>query len=93
MIGLLFGGLALLTGGCAGGVAYATGPGGGYYEYEYYPDLNVYYYPAGGYYHWYEHGHWKSGRHLPESYAVGQARHERLRYHTKQPWTEHGEHF
>ena len=85
--GLLLGGAALLTSGCAGGV-YATGPYGGYYDYDYYPGLNVYYYPAGGYYHWYGGGAWHTGRHLPAHYTIGHAYHEHMRFHTNRPWTE-----
>ena len=92
-VGLLLGGATLFTSGCAAHVGYASGPNGAYYDYDYYPGLNVYYYPSGGVYHWNDHGHWMSGQRLPEHYTLGNAHHERLRYHSQQPWTEHGEHF
>jgi len=87
-VGLLLGGLAALSSGCAGGVAYESGPYAGYYDYDYYPDLDVYYNPAGGYYHWYDGGHWRTGHHLPPRYTIGKAYHERMRFHTSHPWTE-----
>ncbi len=90
--GLVFGGMTLLTAGCAGtATTYTAVPYGASYEYEYYPDWNVYYYPAGGTYTWYEHGHWRSARHLPPRYTIGHARHERMRFHSREPWLERGE--
>ena len=88
--GLLLGGMTLITAGCAGTVsAYTPGPYGGGYAYDYYPDYNLYYYPAGGVYTWYDHGHWRSDRHLPPRYTIGHARHERRHYNTREPWREH----
>ncbi|HVM51441.1 MAG TPA: hypothetical protein VMU04_25645 [Candidatus Acidoferrum sp.] len=83
---LLLGSAAVLTSGCAGGT-YATGPYS-YYDYDYYPDLNVYYYPAGGYYNWYQGGVWHTGRHLPPRYTLAHSHHERLRFRTNRPWSE-----
>ena len=88
-IGLALGGVTLFTSGCASHETAST-PGlyGANYDYEYYPDWNVYYYPAGGTYEWYEHGHWRSGGHLPPRYTIGHARHERIRAHSQEPWRE-----
>ena len=83
--GLLLGGALLFSAGCAG-VGYA---GGGYYDYDYYPDWDVYFYPQGHLYYWNEAGHWRSGAHLPEHYALRGHHSEHFRGRTQQPWTEH----
>jgi hypothetical protein len=57
-----------------------------YYDYEFYPDWNVYYYPAGETYYWAENGHWRSSHQLPPRYTIGQARHERVHSPSQQPW-------
>ncbi|MGH7954242.1 MAG: hypothetical protein ACREFE_20295 [Limisphaerales bacterium] len=88
-IGLLFGGWVLFSVGCAG-VVYPAGTVG-YYDYDYYPDLDVYFYPEGGVYYWNEGGHWSSGRRLPPTYHFHEESHEQLRLHSRQPWTEHHE--
>ena len=76
----------LLSAGCAG----AGYVGGGYYDYDYYPDWDVYYYPQGRLYYWNEAGHWRSGAELPHRYDLHQHREsQRLHLHTAQPWTEH----
>jgi hypothetical protein len=91
-LSLLLGGVAVLTPGCAGTVAYTPGYYGAGYDYDYYPGLNVYYYPAGGYYHWYDGGRWNTGRHLPPRYTIGHAPHERMHSQTQEPWREHEHH-
>jgi hypothetical protein len=91
--GLVLGGMSLITAGCAGtATTYtAASPYGEDYEYEYYPDWNVYYYPAADTYTWYEQDHWRSSRHLPPRYTIGHARHEPRRFQSPEPWMEHGD--
>ena len=83
--GLLSGGVIWLTPGC---VTHAEVGVGGYYDYEYYPDREVYFYPEGRVYYWHEGDRWRSGRRLPAQYGLREARHEHFRAHTRQPWTE-----
>ncbi|HEY1663063.1 MAG TPA: hypothetical protein VGI03_11650 [Verrucomicrobiae bacterium] len=71
----------------AGCVAYGPGPDG-YYDYDYYPDVDVYYYPVGGYYYWNEGGAWHHGRDLPSHYTVHAESRQSFQGHTRQPWTE-----
>jgi hypothetical protein len=85
--GLLVGSAVLLSAGCAG-VVYTEPAAGVYYNYDYYPDVGVYYYPADRVYYWNEGGHWHSGGHLPPKYVV-HGRHEQVHAHSRQPWTEH----
>jgi hypothetical protein len=92
-VGLLAGGGILCFTGCVG-VAYPVGPPGVYYDYDYYPDWDVYYYPAGHIYYWNDAGHWRSGREVPRRYHFNEERQEpreHLRLQTRQPWTEHHE--
>jgi len=86
-IGIAAGMWLALSTGCVG-VAY---PGGAavYYDYDYYPGWNIYFYPAGHIYYWNEGGHWRSGAHLPPAYHLNGQSHEQLRLHSRQPWTEH----
>ena len=86
-IGLMLGGVTLLAPGCVGPPV-VEGSVGAYYDYDYYPGLDVYYYPAGGYYHWYDHGRWRTGRHLPGRFDIAHAQPQRFRSHTQRPWTE-----
>jgi hypothetical protein len=74
--------------GCAG-PGYDGGGGVVYYNYDYYPDWDVYYYPQGRIYYWNEGGHWRSGAALPPRYDIQSRPHENLQLHTQQPWTEH----
>jgi hypothetical protein len=87
--GLLVGGAALLSAGCAD-VGYA-GASYGYYDYDYYPEGNVYFYPQGGIYYWNDAGHWRSGRRIPERYEWREEHREHLRLHSREPWIEHHE--
>ena len=85
-VGLFLVGPLLMTG-CA------TYDGGGgavvYYDYNYYPDCDVYYYPRAHVYYWNEGGAWRSGGQLPDRYA-GHVQHtEQLRVQSQQPWTAH----
>jgi hypothetical protein len=72
----------LLSGGCA-----VYGPDGGY-AYDYYPDTDVYFYPAGGYYYWNDGGRWYHGRNLPAHYTVNVQNRQSMQFHTTHPWTE-----
>jgi hypothetical protein len=82
---LFLGSAMLFFTGC---VTYAPGPDG-YYDYDYYPERDVYFYSAGGIYYWNDGGHWRHGRHLPPQFALHQENREHLQLHTRQPWTEH----
>jgi hypothetical protein len=88
-LGSLIGVSALLSGGCAD-VGYVGGSYG-YYDYDYYPDGQVYFYPQGGIYYWNDRGHWRSGRRLPGGYELHEEHREHLRLHSREPWTEHHE--
>jgi len=84
-VGLCLAVPALITG-CS---TYDSGGGVAYYDYDYYPDWDVYYYPHGHVYYWNESGAWRSGERLPEHYH-GHAMHtEHLHLHSQQPWNEH----
>lgn len=83
--GLLLGGI-LVTSGC---VAYGGGGGGVYYDYEYYPDCDAYYYPRSHIYYWNEGGTWRSGDRLPDRFNGHAQPAEQLHLHSQQPWTEH----
>lgn len=76
---------SLLIQGCAATVE----AGGPYYDYDYYPDGDVYYYPHGHVYYWNEGGAWRSGERLPDRYAGHTQHSEQLHLHSQQPWTEH----
>jgi hypothetical protein len=90
------GGVALWTGGCCtttdrnhehyGELGHH---GSNYYEYDYYPDANVYFCPEGRMYYWYDDGCWKSGPRLPDRYVLREEHRQRLRVRTPEPWTEH----
>jgi hypothetical protein len=82
---LLLGGVMWLAPGC---VTRAEVGYGGYYDYDYYPDSDVYFYPEGRVYYWHDEGHWRSGRRLPPHFDLREAHHEHFRSHTRQPWTE-----
>lgn len=90
---LVLGASLLFSGGCAiRGVVYPAGPPPGVvYDYDYYPDWNVYFYPRGGIYYWHDDddGHWHSGVHLPHRYEFHHEHPEHLRLHTPRPWTAH----
>jgi hypothetical protein len=86
----------LFSAGCAeheehehyGGGAYYGG-GATYYDYDYYPDEDIYFYPEAHVYYWNDGGRWRSGRDLPPRYRLNEERREHLRLHSRQPWTEH----
>ncbi|HVM51442.1 MAG TPA: hypothetical protein VMU04_25650 [Candidatus Acidoferrum sp.] len=86
-MGLLFGGACLLTQGCSSTEAVTGPPAVATYDYDYYPDWNVYYSASDGTYHWYDNGQWRAARHLPPRYASRTARHETVTFDTQTPWT------
>ena len=85
-MGLLFGGACLLTQGCSSTEAITGPPAVATYDYDYYPDWNVYYYPAGSTYYWYDNGTWVSGSRLPPRYVIRTARHEHVHSQSREPW-------
>jgi len=89
---LMAGSGLLFVPGCAvhGGVAYEGTPGP-YYDYDYYPDANVYYYAPDRVYYWNEGGRWISGGALPPRYALHHEHVQHYRYRTREPWTERKE--
>ena len=89
-LGLLFAGGVLLSAGCAVNGRVASGGGGGavYYDYDYYPGGDFYFYPKERLYYWNEGGHWTSGAQLPSRYHLEHERHEHLRARTREPWNE-----
>jgi len=82
--GLIVGSTLLIFTGCETRVS-----GGAYYDYDYYPGHDVYFYPQGRTYYWNEGGRWRSGRDLPPQIDIHAETHETFRGHTRQPWTEH----
>jgi len=61
----------------------------GYYAYDYYPDVEVYYYPARHVYWWNDHGHWRSGRRVPPNIELHE--HVRVNINSREPWRHHDE--
>jgi hypothetical protein len=59
-----------------------------YYDYDYYPDWDLYYYPAEHVYYWRDGDTWVSGRELPDRYSLHEHRYEHLRLHSRHPWEE-----
>lgn len=57
------------------------------YDYDYYPDEEVYFYPATGVYFWFGGGGWHSGRHVPSGIEL----HDRVRVNlqTSRPYEQH----
>ena len=84
--GVLLGSGLLFSTGCVG----VATPSGGvvYYDYDYYPDWDVYYYPAGHVYYWHRGGFWHHGPDLPGWYHGAPAHIEHFRGHTTRPWNE-----
>jgi len=79
---LALGAMALGTG-C---VATVGGEGAYYYDYDYYPDWDVYYYPEHHVYYWNEEGRWHSAERLPEHYDLRNRHVEHLHSHNREPW-------
>jgi hypothetical protein len=61
----------------------------GYYDYEYYPDSEVYYYPTEHVYYWRDHDRWEHGRDLPGHIRVDRDSHVALRLNTARPYDQH----
>jgi hypothetical protein len=59
------------------------------YDYWYYPDEEVYFYPATGVYFWFGGGGWRSGPHLPPTFVL----HDRVsvRLNSARPYEHHEE--
>jgi hypothetical protein len=89
--GWLLAGLVLATG-CVvrERVAYRSGPAGEvYYDYDYYPDCNVYFYPAAGVYYWNVSGRWVSGRQLPRTIVIRESARQPVHSPSREPWRHH----
>lgn len=91
VIGLLAAGALSLLAGCAADVYPEPVGGVAYYDYDYYPDADVYFYPEGHYYYWRDHDHWRHGGRLPYDYHLNEEHREHLHLRTREPWTEHHE--
>jgi len=87
MSGVLTGALLCLLAGCVGEVYPSSGPVA--YDYDYYPDGDVYFYPQARLYYWNDGGHWRSGQWLPPRYHLREEEREHLRLHSREPWREH----
>jgi hypothetical protein len=85
--GLLLGSGLVVSTGCV--APYYGGGRVAHYDYDYYPDADVYFYPHGKTYFWNEQGNWRSGGRLPEHYDLRNHQSQHLRLHSQQPWTEH----
>ena len=74
-----------------GGVYVNAGPAyaPGYYDYDYYPDTEVYYYPSGRVWWWRDRDEWRSGRELPRGFDAHRGNHVAVRLQTDRPWTAH----
>jgi len=60
----------------------------GYHDYDYYPDINVYYLPEGRIYYWNENGHWVSGDKLPDKFDLRERKPQHLRHQGQEPWND-----
>jgi hypothetical protein len=89
---VLAGSVLWFTGCAVRGVAYSNGPALDYYDYDYYPDTDVYFYPRSHVYYWHDGDRWRSGGRLPPRYKLHEERREHLRLHSREPWREHREH-
>lgn len=97
-INLLAGLIVLTFAGCVGEVypegsaTYAVGgSASGYYDYDYYPGPDVYFYPQRRIYYWNDGARWRSGRRLPPRYHLREEEREHLRFRSREPWTERHE--
>jgi hypothetical protein len=57
------------------------------YDYEYYPDEEVYFYPATGVYFWFGGGGWHSGPHAPDGIVLHD--HVTVRLNSPRPYEQH----
>jgi len=60
-----------------------------YYDYTYYPDSEVYFYPPEGVYYWRDHDAWSHGRDLPAQFHLEHERTVPLHLHTARPYEMH----
>jgi hypothetical protein len=60
-----------------------------YYDYYYYPRLEIYYVVHTGYWYYRDRGHWRRDRHPPHGFRPDQHRHVVVR--DRDPWTHHDE--
>jgi hypothetical protein len=61
----------------------------GTYDYEYYPDSQVYFYPTERVYYWHGHDGWEHGRDLPAQVHVDRGHAVALHLKTARPYEEH----
>jgi hypothetical protein len=82
---------AALTSGCVVRETVApVAPGpGAYYDYYYYPDCEVYFYPVTGTYWWIDGGVWISGPRPPAQFVLREDARVTVRLNSERPWTEH----
>lgn len=86
------GAMFLMTGaGCESGGFYATydQPALGYYDYDYYPNNEVYYYPSSHTWWWRDRDEWRHGRDLPHNFDIHGDRHVPVRLNSDRPYTSH----
>ncbi len=57
--------------------------------YYYYPDCEVYYEPALGFYFWYDHGEWHRDRDLPHRFVLEPGRRVEIHLDTDRPYLMH----
>ncbi len=94
VLALVAGSFTLLYGtGCEihDGVVTAGVSTNGYYDYDYYPDSEVYFYPSGNVYYWQDHNNWHHGRDLPRNFDVHNQRHTPLHLNTARPYELHNQ--
>jgi len=86
---LLLAGLMAL-GGCVEESPYPPPPGPvAYYDYWYYPDVEVYYLPGRHMYYWRDGGQWRSGPRAPAGVTLDA--HVGVRLDTPEPYSHHEE--
>jgi hypothetical protein len=66
------------------GVAVGTG-----YDYDYYPDSQVYFSPRERIYYWRDHDDWRHGNELPAQYDLHREHRVPLHLNTNRPYTMH----
>jgi len=60
-----------------------------YYDYDYYPEYDVYYDTEEHLYYWREDGHWVSGPVLPPRYVVREHHYRHIHVRNRHPWEDH----
>jgi len=69
----------------------AAVPSAPVYHYMYYPDEEVYFYPATGVYFWFGGGGWHKGRRLPPAIVLHEQARVNVRLNTRVPYERHEE--